>query len=127
MSASALYSRLSNDSAVKALVGDHIYPSLMPESNVQTLQPTVVYSRVSMVPERAQDGVHRWVRWQVDCWAADYDTADSLAAAVTSCLEGAQMQGVGSSVIDADRDDRDINTGLYRRILECLTFEEAAA
>lgn len=82
----AIYSLLTNDAGVSALVSGRVYPLGLPQNAVQ---PCVSYS----VSEEAEDetfdgqgGVSQ-ADILIDCWATTYDEAQAVAQAVKSALQ----------------------------------------
>lgn len=106
-----LHDRLVADATVAGLVGTRVRPMLLNQN--ETL-PAISFSRVATVPhddlELTQN--HEWVRVQVDCWAASYSAAKTLAAAVRAALQAAPVYGqLLTELDDADPDEK-----LYRVI-----------
>ena len=101
-----LYTRLSTDSAVKALVGTRIYPLAAPQD---AAMPNIAYQRISGVPAIAHTGTSHMerVRIQMTCMAATYAGVKALAAAVKTSLHGwkSLTDEVGCSFIENERDD----------------------
>lgn len=88
-----LYGVLAADAGVTALAGTRIYPLLLPQ---EPTLPAITYQRISTtaVHTRSGNGL-AFVRLQLDCFAATYAGAKSLAAAVVAAVEtvdGAQQQ-----------------------------------
>ena len=119
-----LYSKLTGDSGVSALVSTRVYPVLMPQS--PTL-PAVSYQRIS---NTEQDGTStlRETRYQVDCWDDGYEGVQALADAVKSALEEwmdtDQSPSVKMCRVIGELDDYEAETGLYRDSIDimCLTM-----
>lgn len=124
----ALYSKLTGDSGVAALVAGRVYPMHLPQAS--TL-PALVYERISTVRAYAHDGQQSptVVRMQVDSVAGTLAVARSCAEAVLACLSGF-VGTVGSVDIRATFAENEINlpdeeTGLVRVIQDFLiTFME---
>ena len=103
-----IHYRLSNDADVSPLVGSRVYPMKLPQG--WTL-PAITYQRIS--GERAHclggpSGRAR-PRFQIDCWAEDYDGAKDLSDKVRKCLDGFKgdintESNVGGISLDGDRD-----------------------
>ena len=81
-----LYNVLSTSSPITSITGSNIYPVAMP-TNVQAVSLT--YRLVGTVSDPTLDtsGLQK-ARFQLDCWAADYNDAITLRAAVVSVLNG---------------------------------------
>lgn len=92
----ACRSVLAADTAVSALVGQRIYPDMLPAG--ATL-PALTYSLVSEVPDRYAPGV-RQARVQISCWSAppEYNgvrspaEVNTVAEAVISALSRTALQ-----------------------------------
>ena len=82
-----LYSTLTGDSGVTALVDTRVYPNLAPEG---AAHPLVTYQVVSGGREATIPGVGDAVRKriQLSCHANTYSSAKAVAAAVIAALEG---------------------------------------
>jgi Protein of unknown function (DUF3168) len=94
MMEAAIRSLLLADSAVTTLVGTRICPLVLPQK--PTL-PAITYQRISGQTQYTHDGpALARPRVQIDCWASDYDTAKSLAAAAAAVLSG--FKGISSGV-----------------------------
>lgn len=83
----SLYSTLTGDAGVSALIGTRVYPNLAPEG---AAHPLVAYSVISgshidTIPGTG-DTTRKLV--QIDCHANTYSSAKAVAAAVISALEG---------------------------------------
>ncbi len=113
---------LAADAGVAALVGTRIYPG--PLAQEATL-PAIGFGRISRVvdythsgPSTLEDG-----RFQFDCWAATHTGAIALARAVRTAFEGKTMLGV--SFVENEIDDKDTETGNWRRVLDMMiSYEE---
>lgn len=82
----AIYSILSNDAGVTALVGTKIYPDIIP---LGTAYPATVYSVVSTTPTNVKDGASTLDATvvQVDIYSDDYSEAQSIASAIRTALD----------------------------------------
>jgi Protein of unknown function (DUF3168) len=85
----ALFSILTTDSAVAAIVGTRVYPDLLPQG---VTYPAIRTQRISTPrsPYRALDGVAGYAspRMQIDCCALSRSSAITLAQAVYAAVEG---------------------------------------
>lgn len=77
---------LENASGVTDIVGTKIYPDTAPQ---QVTFPYVVYQEINTSPSDDKDGTSRLdvVRVQVDLYTQNYDTCETLAAAVRAALD----------------------------------------
>lgn len=103
----AIYAKLSGDSAVRALVGDRIYPARTPQD---TTLPKIVFTTITegRAPTMAGSSGAVNPRIQIDCWADSNAGADALADAVRLALDGyrgtvASVQ-IRSCFLDSKRD-----------------------
>ena len=115
-----LYTALTEDSGISALVGTRIYPEIMPQG---VTYPAISYQRVSTVRTTMLSGVDDFTeaRIIIDCWDSSYSGAKALAAAVKSAIDGVTVLGAQAvqhcmmdsmldlSQIDGDREDRRIS------------------
>lgn len=89
----ALYAFLKGQGAVSALLGQRIYPVMLPQNPVM---PALTYQIISRVPDYVLAGPSGLVakRVQVNCWASrefsanGYITALNVAAAVRVAMDG---------------------------------------
>jgi len=120
-----LYSYLTNDAAIAALVGTRVYP-LTAEQGASL--PLLVYQRVSTPREVSQSGSSGLAhpRFQISCLAASYGDAVALANAVVAALNGYKGTfGAGSiqaSFVDTELDVYDFDTNRYRRIVDVIIW-----
>ena len=112
----AVYSRLSGNVAVAAIVSTRIYPQKIPQ---EATLPAIAYARVSarrVKAHAAPTGLAR-ARMQVTCVATSYSAVKALAAAVRKALEGV-MGTVGGlalqgSWLETDADEYGDAEGLH--------------
>lgn len=82
-----LKTHLAADSGITAVVADRVYPMKLP--NAVTL-PAVTYQEISDEPQTALDGTDGKLirfRMQINCWAASYTAAKTLAELVRIRLQ----------------------------------------
>jgi hypothetical protein len=82
-----IYSLLTGEPTISALVSDRVYPVILPTDGTF---PTITYQIVGGTsrPTLTTTGLQK-VRLQIDCWATDaYLTAAIVRAAVTKFLAG---------------------------------------
>lgn len=113
---STLYSTLTTNNGVTALLGTRIYPVQAPAS--ATL-PYAVYQRVSteITNTLAGDAGLDWVTIQVTSWSASYDEAISCATAVRSALASLGFCGDIQDDYDGDYQSDGIS-GVYGARIE---------
>lgn len=83
-----LYTLLSGDAGVSALVSNRIYPLAAPQ---QADLPFVVYTRISSGREYTLSGATGLEnpRMQVDCYAETYSSAKAISEAVVTAVRAA--------------------------------------
>lgn len=83
----AIYTQLSGDATLSALVSTRIYPVNAPQD---AALPLVVYQRVSGPVGYSQSGATglTWPRYQFVCKAATFDGVRAVADALYSAMDG---------------------------------------
>lgn len=83
----ALYSHMTNQAGITALVGARIYPILMAQT---AILPAIVYTRISTVREYSLSGFTGMTtaRIQIDIMAQYASTAKTIADSVRFSLDG---------------------------------------
>jgi len=83
----AIYDRLNADTGITLSVVDRIYPELAPKSDAL---PYITLHRVSNNHLHHLSGAAGLVtqRYQIDCWASDSVTLETLSEAVRNNLDG---------------------------------------
>ncbi len=93
------------------------YPLVMPPN---AALPCVVYQRVSGAQLHVSD--YTTPRYQLACWATTYAAAVALGASVRSTFADQHLTVSGlhfhSMVINDMDGDPDVDTGLFRRIVD---------
>ncbi len=81
-----IYSTLSGDSAVSALVGNRIYPVWV---NNDPAKPYITYRLISAAPQNTldDDPLVDQRRVQIDAWADSYADAHAVESAVRDALQ----------------------------------------
>lgn len=118
---------------VAALVGDRVYPLLLPQG--LTTFPAIRYQRISTPRSqyRTLDGRAEYAspRIQVDCWALTFDGAIAVSEAVYGLLEGfhGTIGGLRIDAISADDEATDVEPdigpqarALYRSRIDVLVY-----
>lgn len=115
--ADALYTLLTSDDDVEAIVGLKVYPNRAGE-NAEA--PFIVFQRISGERVHSLSGPSGLARprYQIDAYAAAYEDAVALGDAVRAAIDGyretvgdLQIQGVLS---ESDQDIFDEEAGLHR-------------
>jgi hypothetical protein len=88
---STLYSILSTDAGVTALVGGDIYPDIVPEEKTA---PYIGYERVSTDPIGTLEGtiLSEKIGLMIACWADTRVAAEQIADAVRTALIGSSWR-----------------------------------
>jgi len=103
-----IFSVLSQDSYVAAIVGSRIYPVRLPR---EAVLPAVVYQIPSIEPVYSMDGDSGIddCSVQIACWAKDYTTAHTLAFSVRKALIESGLR----IFTESQNDDEDLETHSY--------------
>lgn len=110
---SDLYTRLSNDTGLTALVDTRIYPLVAPAN---TTRPYCCYMVVSQPHQYSHSGFSglSQVRTQVSCYADNHGSAKSVADAVIAALESwSDNNTIQCSMLLNEQDVFEKETGLY--------------
>lgn len=121
----AIFSRLSADSNITAIVGAlpncRIFPVKMPD---KTAMPAITYFRVSGPRVESFQGSSTLAHplFQIDCWAKTFQAADNLASKVRNSLQGyagttasVRIQGI---LLENDLDLYEEDTETYHRVMD---------
>ncbi len=109
-----LFSHLSNDAALVALVDVRIYPLLMP---LDCEKPAVVYSITNNKELQALNSREPYgeeVLIQVDCWDSDFDHCLEVRDAVQNAMYSFTSKAHGFN----SRSLFESETGLHRQLIE---------
>ncbi len=103
-----IYTALSGFTGLSALVSTRIYPLHMPQG---ATVPAVTYTRVSgaRISNLDRENIQN-PRYQVDVWDDEYDNARAVAVQVQAAFAAASF----TSILIADRHDRDDTAEIYR-------------
>ena len=127
---SALFTYLSADPGVSALVGTRIYPVRLPEG---TVLPAIAWQRISATRLYTHDSFEDTrafvnARVQFSCWSNVPIEAIQVGEAVLLALSGynGDMAGVliGQSSADLELDDYQSDVKLYRRLVDFMISYE---
>ena len=85
-----IYTTLTNDVGVSGFVGARVYPMDLPQN--ATL-PAITYTEVSNVPLNNLSGenVTQNSRYQFDCFASTFDSAEALGVLLKTAMESATL------------------------------------
>lgn len=117
--AQSLYTWLTANSAIDALVDDRIYPQVIPQH--EPARPAITYSQEdgSYIEHLAGRSDTRFAEFSIDCWAPTYLAVRNLAETVQTELIGVRGSFGGDTAesvrlvndFDGPPDDE---AGLYR-------------
>lgn len=104
----ALFGHLSTDAGLSALVSTRVYPVQLPQD---ADLPAVTFQRISTRPVTHRDSTvptYSRPRYQFNCWAASFDDAVTLRAALRAAM-GTLAQASGPRIdVALMQDDRDV-------------------
>lgn len=115
-----LRSALVDNAGVVAIVGQRVYPVLLPQNPTY---PAISYERISST---GQDGTsnRKESRYQINCWARTYAGVVSLSAAVKVALEeyhdADQTPGISWVRVVNELDDYDSEVDVFRIIVDVI-------
>ncbi|TXH19320.1 MAG: DUF3168 domain-containing protein [Hyphomicrobiaceae bacterium] len=96
MISEALYSKLSTDSGISAIVSTRVYPVRLPQNPVFPCVSFQVITEPRTYTMEGKDAPN--VIFQIDCWAKTHVGAHQLAEAVSASLSGFRgTMGTGGS------------------------------
>lgn len=114
----SLFSFLTGNAGIAALVGTRVYPGIIPQSGVQ---PCIVYNKSSRGRQQTFCSTSNLMvtRLEIDCYADTYIQSVALANAVTAALQEFSGDMYGTDVprifLENEIDLSDIEPGLYRQ------------
>lgn len=113
-----VYTLLTGDMAVAALVGDRVYPLVIPEQvyDAATKRPCIVYQRDGLDKSRTFCGTIglQYSSFAFDCYARKYLDAQAVAEAVKSLFEDYQGGVIDDVLFENQFDGLDPEPGLFR-------------
>lgn len=118
---SAIRAALLADSTVAGLIGDRVYPLVLPQN--PTL-PAIVYQRIASPPDLSNDGPAGPLRTrlQLTLWASTWSGSRAIAAAVKAVLHGYSGSADGQDVLLVaeanETDGYESETKLFRVIAD---------
>ena len=116
-----LYTRLTTHAGTAALVGTRVWPLVMPQGGKL---PAIVYQKVSDVRVYSHDGDSDLIRsrFQVGCYAKNYDDVKALEIQVVDALSGYADRTletpVEASFMDMAFDDYEPDVKIYRVVID---------
>ena len=117
---SKLYTLLSGDASVSALVVARIYPVVLPQS---VTLPAITYSRISGGQVNSLSGYSglEQPRIQVDAWATTHVVVKELRDAVHAAMNGATTF---RALLESDMDLYEDDTKIYRISMDFFVTNE---
>jgi len=124
-----LFTYLSTNADVSALIGTRVFPLRMPE---RSTFPAIAYTRISGAREASHSGTSNLAnsRVQISCWDRNYLTAKQVAQAVVKAMH-AYSGAMGSITVYAafcedETDSQDEGTNLHRVIVDFSIWHKEA-
>lgn len=111
-----IFTKLSNDPGVKALVSSRIYPITLP---MDCTTPAISY-QTNGAPKNNVLPVYV-LKYRFMCWSENPDTSNQVAHAIRACLDGWSMSGSPEIESTWYNDLRDIppdDSGLYQTMVD---------
>ena len=125
----SIYTTLSTDVSVSALVSTRVYPLRLPQ---KPTYPAITYSIVAgeEFPAMSVNVDTTSVRVQISCWATSYTSVKSLSNSVKSAIDRKSgtvgtIEWKGSfkeSEVDLYEQDLSINQNIYQKALDFRIF-----
>ena len=117
--AQSLYTWLTANAAIEAVVADRIYPQVIPHA--ESARPCITFSQESgdYIEHLAGRSDTRMAEFSIDCWAPTYLAVRDLAETIHTELVGVRGS-FGSHTAESVRLENDFDgppdndTGLYR-------------
>lgn len=121
-------STVVGNGAMTGLIGDRIYPVVLPPD--PTL-PAVTYMLVSQVTERTQtDEQYRWPRWRFRIWSLIYGDLEPIAVAIAAIFGYQDQTPFQASWIQypgANVEGHETDTHRYWRTVDVVAFAPAGS
>ena len=107
-----VYNLLKNDSGVKALINERVYPLVAPQN---VTKPYITYRVINGLKIQCLGGqIYQGdYRMQLDCFALTYSNAKAISKAVKDCLIGF-MASNSINIMDDFEDE----TQLFKQIID---------
>lgn len=110
-----IYTELSTDAGLMAIIGSRVYPVVLPQA---ATFPALTYQVVSDVPEADMDegdSVLRNLRVQINCWSEGYAECKTLSQLVMGVMKDAITF---ASVRSSGRDQFDSTKHLHYSMMD---------
>ncbi len=124
---SALYTHLTTDAGLAAVISTRVYPLALPQ---QPTLPAVTYQRISTVAinhRGSPEPKFSQIRMQFDCWAASYDsmvTARAALRAAMGTLAQASSPRIAVALLADDQETFDPSPARWRATLDYHIWSE---
>jgi hypothetical protein len=124
---SLLYSLITGQSVIAALVGTRVYPTFLPQAPTT---PAITYQWIYADRIRSTKGPSGLTRsrYQLDYWGSTYEAVKRLCEAVRMAIDGyrGNVDGVrvGDVAITADQDMREEDARFYRVSVDLTIWHE---
>jgi len=119
----ALYTVLTSDAAVSALVGTRVYPNIVPQNKAM---PAITYQQISGLRNYTMDGPVGLVeaRFQINCWSTTYVQSRVLARLVRKALDNYSTTPIEITYLENEGDMPEVESGkdVLRRYGKRLDF-----
>jgi len=108
-----LVARLTGYPALAALVGNRVYPLVLPQN---VALPAMTYQRISTLRVRSHSGPSGLAhpRFQFACWADSYAEAANVTRVLRLALDGFKLTPGGAALSENEIDDYEAETGRWR-------------
>lgn len=110
---SGIFSALTNDAALSALVGSRVYPVIAPQG---VTAPFVVYQPIAAIPATTRGEAHEISETlvQFSCYGETYAAATQVRAALVAALDCVAIAGGDSPTLQDERSDYEEAVELHR-------------
>jgi hypothetical protein len=135
MSGAALFSILTGNAPVSAILGNRVFPVIVPPQawDGAALRPCVVYRTFGLDPQYkfcGRDDLEA-ENFFIDVYSQAYDTTQALSAAVKAALEAAAKTTHAGVFVDriftrSEIDGVDLEPGLHRRSISITVYHRSA-
>jgi len=121
--ASDIVTWVTGDTALGALIGERIYPVVLPATPVL---PALTYALVSETQEPIQDGPGlAFPRWRFQVFTERYIDLDAVVLALKAAFNARTDGPFGSSTVENAYQDHDVKTGRWRQVVDVLAIQPA--
>ena len=113
ITSAALYTLLISNAQLVALVGQRIYPALAPQD---ASAPYIVWQRIATNPIQTLGEAtgNQFDLIQLSCFALTYESADAVAQALVTALDGRVVTTNDNATLQSRRESYEPAVDLYR-------------